>query len=264
MNSIPRKILAWLATLLGGLGTLVCLGAVVAVWIGAVQFGGMMSRAGTQIGQVTERAGERAEQATVRLEGSRKALSQLELRLSENLAKSAAGNELPPGTFDGLELRLQIFSQRLEDWRQIALAVKDFGDSTFELLGSFPVIMEGHEQKIADLQRTLGRVEALIGESSTALAEMQGLLVKAREGALGEQALEKFTPLFQRIDRALLKAIAQTGVFAKAVTAVGVVAQQSVERMRQTTTTVAILLTLLLLWQAAAQYCLARWGRTSR
>ncbi len=264
MNSIPAKFLAWLATVFGGLGTFIGLVGIILVWIGAAQFSGMMGRISTQIDQATERVTERAGQATARIEESRTSLGRLELRLTEKLAKAAAGGQLAPESFDDLELRLQIFSQRLEDWQQIALAIRDFGDAGIELLSGFPGIVSSHEQAITRLRASLGRVETLVGESAAALDKMEGLLTKVREGTVGEKAIEEFQPLFKRIDRALLKAVAQTHVFSKGMTVIGGVARQATERMWQRTNTVAIVLTLLLLWQAAGQYCLARWGRANR
>jgi hypothetical protein len=254
-----RKLFGWLVALIGCLGMLACLAAVIGVWILSHRVRGSVERVVGKVTEFTLRVEERSGEVAVRIGESRGKVQGLERRLEEKVSALAEGGGLDPAEVQDLEDQLRGLAQRIHDWMEVAESTREFMELFGEILDSLGGVVgaEGQEELGAELTSGLGEVR----EAAGVLDELVVALDEAGTNREAADGGEKIEPILPRFANSLAVLEKRTTDFSSKVGSIGTAAETFGKTINRRVFLGAIVATVLLAWQAAAQWCLARWGR---
>jgi hypothetical protein len=254
-----RKLFGWLVALIGCLGMLACLAAVIGVWILSHRVRGSVERVLGKVTEFTLRAEERSGEMAGRVGESRGKVQELERRLEEKVSAVAEGGGLNPAELEDLEDQLRGLAQRTRDWMEVAESTREFVALFGEILDSLGGVVgaDGRDELGAALTSGLGDVL----EAAGVLDELVVALDEARANREAADGGEKIESTLTRFADSLGVLEKRTTAFADKVGSIGTAAETLGKMIKRRVFLGAIVATVLLAWQAVAQWCLARWGR---
>ena len=255
-----RPLLGWFLFGLGLVGSLGCIAAGVALWIGCQRVGvvtdDLVARLSGQCRLVEERAGV----ADGWIGESRQAVGEVEAHLVTGTTQLLASAELDLAWFDGLEQDLQTHVTTLREWLLVARSVADLVEELLGVLDSLVVGESPLTEVRTDVDAALQGAREQVDSVTQLLVEFRTELTAIRSGVAQEVRTGPLRELSTRIDDALAVLQQEVRSFIAEVTGLREFVETMRAKVRRGTLLVSGALTLLLLWQGAAQGALAAWG----
>ena len=113
-------VLGWLALILGSLGVLICIGALVGVFMLSFRLQGAVDTVFTRVGALLENVRTGSDELTGRVASSRESVVGLKQDIDGEIEKIADEVEIDLAEFDALSVELRSIALRLKDWLVLA------------------------------------------------------------------------------------------------------------------------------------------------
>ena len=249
-----RTVIGWLSTILGGLGVVVSIAAIIGVWVLSHRVTGSVTRTASAVTEFTQLTHDRAEAIEGQLAESREKL----VALQEGFDDSSEGKGIDPDAVRETAAELQAYLTEYQEWVALAGSAREFMDLLNELLGAVAAVTGAEDGAQASAAIVDGATQ--VREANEHLRQLGEGLDDALKG-VDRSALEaKATPRLLRWESSLAGLESNVNGFNEGVIraedAVGDLEDQLLLRIRL----VAWLMSVLLIWQAFAQASLASWG----
>ncbi|BCX46807.1 hypothetical protein HAHE_07150 [Haloferula helveola] len=255
MNA-ARRILGWLAIVLGSLGILVSIAGAIVVWIVSQKIGASVDRLGNEVSTFLSRIEQRSDGLGDRLGEAQANVTAVETKAGEAVSGRLG---MEPGELRELSARISGYIERTRDWLAVA-------ESTSELVQVFRSVIEsagavtGAESR-SDLADALAAGRKDIAEARQAVGELQAALEELESGATAADAdPQKLSPL-GKCAAALEKLEDRTRAFSGRLRKIDGGIKELRRQIKQQLFVGSLLVTLLLGWHGLAQAALTGWGR---
>lgn len=255
-----RSLPGWLGAFFGSLGTLICLGSLVFVWIHSFQLRDSVGQVFSRVSAVLTQVQDGSETIATRIDLSRQNIHELDRRIEGAIVELAENAAVEREELDELTGHALVIGQRMQDWLAFAKSAREVSELAEEIIQSTVIFFRADDRTMGSIRTSLKNGQQQIEEAITAFDELTVLLETARESRTDEDFSKRAEPLLIRIDTALELVQEHTTSFTAEVALLE-------ERSRDLGTSIrrwiffgAVLISLLIVWQGAGQVCLARSG----
>ena len=252
-----KRLAGVLATLLGGVGVLVCLVGLVAVWVARARVDAAISTIVERIDVALSTVEQRAQQANERIDNTRDDVDRLNQRVQLRMAELQDVPAEQAADIDEIERQVYARLQLSTDWIEFMRSSMELVDQFLQTLNSTALIVQGEPSTLAGVMTALRASHEEIQETSRLADALRVQLKGIRAQGDVEARAEQIETLSSRID-ASLERVQQLGD--KFETAIGETRTGAAElgsRIHRRILIATITANLLLIWLALSQACLA-------
>ena len=255
-----KRLVGVIVLILGGVGTLACLGVFVGIWV-------VRARTDTMIVNVTERVDmalstleDRGQQANERIENIRNSVRILNDRVQQRAAdlRGVPTEEAPD--IDEIERQLYARIQLGKDWIGFVKTGVDLVEQVLQMLNSTSLFLQEESKTRADLLAAMRSGHERIDEAFSLADEVRTHVESIRAHRDLDESARQIQTLSSRIDT-LLDNVQHYGEdFEAAVVQLRTDAANLGTRIRRQLLVVAVIASLILIWFAASQISLTIHG----
>jgi hypothetical protein len=250
-----RNLVGWLVILLGSLGVLLSVAALVGVWVLSIRITRSVDQAASGMIGFTETVSQRAGLASESVRESRRKVEEIQLRVEMSLE----GQGIDPVKLREGLAELQAYVDEFNRWIELAGSTRDFVAVLDGVLGSVEG-MAGAEGR-GEVAAAVAGGATKVKEASGALAEIRGALEKIQTSAEQPETSAKAIPLLTQFAGTLDKFESSIEGFAGSIDAAGVAVEKLRDEVCFKINLGAWVASFLLVWNGVAQACLVGWGR---
>ena len=254
------SFLGWLGAIFGSLGTLICIGALIGVWIISAQLSDSVGQVLSRVSNILTQVREGSEEITARFEASRDDIRDLDQRIEIEIEKLAENADVSPEELEQLTAQARLIVRRSQDWLAFANSAREFSALAEEIIRSAVIFFRSDDQTMENIRISLENGQQQIEEAVAAFDELTTQLENLRENREPKVYPEKMNPLVNRIDLALGRVQEHTTEFTAGVTRFDETLDSLGAKIRRKIFWGTVLVSLLIAWQGAGQICLARSG----
>tara|TARA_R110000850_G_scaffold225641_3_gene351010 strand:- start:463 stop:1266 length:804 start_codon:yes stop_codon:yes gene_type:complete len=258
MKSYPaiRHSTGWTITILGALGSALCLALLIAVWIGSHKANESLDHVFNSASKITQRIHSGTQATTGLIEEFQSEVVALQLSLETAVEKASEQITGNPASVEELSARLQ----PLREWLALSEGVGELIEVVEGSLESTGVLIGSDLPTLEKLLVTTQKGRAQIAEASLALTEIEASLTSIRDPGAGKNSPGKVKSVFQQASAALDRLNTASTDFSAALDEVDDSMATVAQKIRKKIRLIALISSVFLVWQLAAQCCLAKAG----
>jgi hypothetical protein len=260
-HQAPSPWLAWTATIFGSLGILLCLAALIATFIVSSHLRTSVDHVFARVSSLLSTVRETSTEVTATIASSRRTVTDIDLRIDEEITLLADKTNIDPAKLESLTTQLTNLTQRLRDWLALFDSAQQFSRLVEELIDATLGFFRSDNQSRQDILTALENGQTQLEDTINAFDE---LMIQWESIRNDPESPSPVKPLFTRIDDSLALVENYTGAFTTGITELENATGALQSRLKQRIFFGTLIISALLVWQAVAQFCLARWGWQKR
>ena len=253
-----RLCSGWLALSFGIIGMLACFAAIAGGWIWSFQVRASLDRAAGQVTGFTGRLSDRSGEASAWLAESQATIGGFQKELETSVEGALERRGVDPEEFEAIARQVRTAVNQVREWLVVAEssgAVVDLLRGVVDSIGGLVSSDLGSGAGEA-LAQTLQEVR----ETGIAMEELRGAVEEAMAAGASGVDTRRARSILDRSATALASLQGHTDAMQAAVDEVEVATLELQSRLHERLSWTLGVGTVLLLWQAVAQWSLARWG----
>jgi hypothetical protein len=249
--------LAWPALIFGAFGILLCLAALIATFIVSSHLRTSVDNVFERVSSLLSTVHETSTEVTATIASSRRTVTDIDQRIDEEITLLADKTNIDPAQLESLTTQLSGITQRLRDWLTLFDSAQQFSRLVEELIDATLGFFQSDNEIRQDILTTLENGQVQLEETIIAFDE---LMIQWENLRNDPETPSPVKPLFTRIDESLALVEKYTATFTTGIAELENATEDLQSRLKQRIFFGTFIISLLLVWQAVAQFCLARWG----
>jgi polyhydroxyalkanoate synthesis regulator phasin len=249
--------LAWTAVFFGSLGILLCLAAIGVIIIVSSHIQTSVNNVFTEVSSLLSSVRQTSTEVTANIATSRNAIAEIDQGIDEKITRLANNADINSAELETLFGKITSISQRLRDWLTLFDSAQQLSRLVEELIDATLIFSRSDDQTRQDILSALENGKAQLEES---IAAFDDLMIQWEKIRHDPDEAPPTRPLFNRIDTALALVEEYTAAFTSDITKLKDATDDLQSRLKRRIFFGTLIISALLVWQAVAQYCLARWG----
>lgn len=253
--------LAWPALTFGIIGIALSLAAIVAVSISSAQIQSSVDKVFSRADVALTTAHVISNEVADSITDSRQYLSGVNQRMEEKVLGLSTNAPTNPSQVEALTISLVTVSQHVQSWFTLFESAIQLSELIEELIDATIFFFRSDNQIRHDTLIALENGHAQLQETLVAVDE---LITQWEDIRSNPKSPPNIQPFFSRIDHTLVNAQQYSIDFTQGLTKLQSATNALQSRLKRRLTVVTLIISLLLVWNAAAQFTLARWGWQNR